>query len=262
VAPTTGGALTSYQLEAGTSYGLSDLASLSTGNSETRFGSHGVPNGLYHLRVRATNTAGMSAASNELRVRVGPVPLAAPGAPSGLIAAAAGSNITLSWTAPTTGGTPSAYRIEAGSGPGQANLADVWAGGAATTFHAGGVSDGQYYLRVRATNSGGTSGPSNEAIMMVGCVAAPASPTGFAITRQNGGTVTFGWNAATGGPTTYVLEAGNATGSANLANVNLGSPATTYTAGGVGAGTYYVRIRAKNACGTSGVSNEVTLIVP
>jgi len=184
-----------------------------------------------------------------------------PGAPSGLTASVSGSNITLAWKAPTTGGAPTAYTVEAGSSPGLANLANFSTGNTATTFPAGGVGDGTYYVRVRATNSAGASGPSNEAIMIVGCTSAPGVPSGLTTTQNSGGNVAFSWSAATGGPTTYFLEAGSAPGLANLANSDLGGTGTTFATSGVGAGTYYVRVRAANACGKSGASNEITLVV-
>ena len=188
----------------------------------------------------------------------------APGAPSGLTASASGSNVALAWTAPASGGAPTTYTIEAGSGPGLANLANFSTGNTATTFAAGGVGNGTYYVRVRATNSVGTSGPSNEAIMIVGgggCTAPPGAAAGLTITQNSGGSVAFRWSAAQGGPTTYILEAGSAPGLANLATVDIGGTGTTFATSGVGAGTYYVRVRARNACGASGPSNEVVLVV-
>jgi predicted phage tail protein len=196
-----------------------------------------------------------------------PVPASAPGAPSSLVVSATGSSVSLSWRGPTTGSTPSTYVVEAGATPGAANLANVTTGSTSTSFSATGVGAGVYYVRVKARNSVGTSGASNEATLIVGggsgpCSGAPSAPGALFVTGNSGGTVSFSWSASSGSPTTYIIEAGSTPGTANLANSDLGGPATTFTASGVGRGTYYVRLRAKNACGTSGVSNEVTLIVP
>ena len=186
----------------------------------------------------------------------------APGAPSGLTATSSGSTVTLSWTAPASGGAATAYVIEAGSSSGLANLANFSTGSTATTFSAGGVGAGVYYVRVRASNGAGTSGASNEAVLTVGaaCSGAPPPPSGFTLTQNANHTVSFAWGASATA-TTYVIEAGSVPGAANLANADLGSSATGATFTGVGSGTYYVRLRARNSCGTSGVSNEVTLVV-
>jgi hypothetical protein len=59
-----------------------------------------------------------------------------------------------------------------------------------------------------------------------------------------------------------VLEAGSSPGLANLTRVDLGQPTTTFTASSVVPGTYYVRVTATNACGTSGPSSEIVVGVP
>jgi hypothetical protein len=191
----------------------------------------------------------------------------APGAPSGFAASAAGATISLTWRAPSTGGSPTTYVVEAGSSPGGVNLANFSTGNTSTSFSAGGIGAGVYYVRVKAGNSVGTSSASNEATLVVGggggpCVGAPGAPGALFVTGNSGGRVSFSWSASSGNPTTYIIEAGSTPGTANLANSDLGGTATTFTATGVGRGTYFVRLRARNTCGTSGVSNEVTLIVP
>lgn len=88
---------------------------------------------------------------------------------------------------------------------------------------------------------------------------APQNLTGSA----TGSSVALTWTApASGDPvTTYVIEAGSAPGLANLANFATGSTATSFSASGVGAGTYYVRVRAQNGGGVGPASNEFTLVV-
>jgi hypothetical protein len=174
--------------------------------------------------------------------------------------------VTLTWSAPAGSDPVDSYVIEAGSAPGIANLANFATGNAATSFSAGGVPDGSYYVRVRARNSSGTSAASNEAPLVVsggggGCATAPGAPSGLTVIANTAGTVVLTWTAAAGAPTTYIVEAGSASGLSNLANSDLGGAGTTLTATGVGAGTYYVRIRARNACGTGPASNEVVLTV-
>jgi len=189
----------------------------------------------------------------------------APIAPSGLTAAASGSTVTLTWLAPTGTDPATSYTIEAGSAPGAADLANFPTGNSATSFTASGVGAGTYYVRVRAINGSGSSAASNEAILVVGgssgCSAAPGAPSGLTVVSTSGGTVVLSWGAASGSPTTYIVEAGSAPGLSNLANSDLSGTSTTLTAPGVGAGTYYIRIRGKNACGTGAASNEVVAVV-
>src|SRR5262249_59673053 len=105
-------------------------------------------------------------------------------------------------------------------------------------------------------------GPSNEVQVLVGvqsCTAAPSPPAGL-VANIAGSTVVLAWGAAGGAPTSYTIEAGSSTGLSDLAIVDTLVLATSDTAT-AGAGTYYVRVRAKNACGTSAPSNEVVVVV-
>ena len=199
----------------------------------------------------------------------GPQP---PGPPTNLTANAVGPTVTLSWSAPAvtsplmermTFGPPATYIIEAGSVTGAANLANFSTGNLATWLSASGVANGTYFVRVRAANAVGVSGPSNEVPLTVGQVLTPPGPPGNLAAAAAGSTVTLSWAApASGGaPTTYVVEAGNATGLANLAAFPTGNLATVLSAPGVANGTYYVRVRAGNSAGISSPSNEAQVTV-
>jgi len=67
--------------------------------------------------------------------------------------------------------------------------------------------------------------------------------------------VTLTWTAANGAPDTYIVEAGSFVGSANLLVRETGTLATSLTAP-VSPGTSYVRLRAKNTCGTGAASAD------
>ena len=70
------------------------------------------------------------------------------------------------------------------------------------------------------------------------------------------------WNAPASGDAvlSYVLEAGSVSGATDLANVVTNNTATTFFASG-GVGSYFVRVRARNAARVSASSNEVVVVV-
>jgi hypothetical protein len=187
-----------------------------------------------------------------------------PGPPRGLTVSSIGATVFLSWSAPATGGSPTAYVIEAGSGSGLANLANFSTGGTATSYSAGGIGSGAYYVRVRARNAAGTGAVSNEAILVVGsgvCTGPPTAPANLTAV-VSGSTVNLRWNGGGGNPASYIVEAGSSPGLSNLANSDTGSAVTSLTAPGVGRGVYYVRVRGKNGCGAGAASNEIVVVVP
>jgi hypothetical protein len=194
-----------------------------------------------------------------------PPPPSAPGPPTNLTASVVGSSVQLSWSAPPSGGAAAAtsFVVEAGSSPGAANLAAFDTGTPQTSFLAVAVPPGTYFVRVKSRNPAGTSGASNEVIVLAGgsppCAAPPRAPSGL-IQSVSGFNVTLNWNASPDPVTTYVVEAGSSAGAANLANFATGSSATSVGAVAV-PGVYFVRLRARNACGTSGASNEAIVTV-
>ena len=105
---------------------------------------------------------------------------------------------------------------------------------------------------------------SAQALSLTAGAAATAPGAPLALTGSAAGDrVTLNWRApATGdAAAAYVIEAGSAPGRADLANFDSGSAAITLTATGVPTGTYYVRVRARNAGGAGPASNEVVVIV-
>jgi hypothetical protein len=202
------------------------------------------PNQLLHL------TAG-DATLEYYAAQPGPTPEA----PT-LTGAVAGRVVSLAWEPAPSGGVPSSYTLLAGSRPGAADVAVLAVGGA--TSYATFAPDGGYYVRVVPRNRFGAGPPSNEIFLRVGpepCTTPPPSPGSLAF-MVAGLDVRFTWTASATAAS-YTLEAGDATGAANLANIPVGN-VTTFAAS-AGPGVYYVRARAQNACGTSAPSNEVVV---
>jgi glucose/arabinose dehydrogenase len=157
--PGTGGGPTfGYQLEAGSTSGASDI--LVAEQLEAGLVVAGVPAGLYYVRVRAMNAAGLSAPSNEVLVRVGCG--GAPVAPTGLaFTVAAGGVVTLTWTLT---GESTSHVVEAGSGPGLTDIAAFTVGGSPVVAVA---PSGTYHVRVRGVTSCGLTPPTNEVVVVV-----------------------------------------------------------------------------------------------
>ena len=175
-----------------------------------------------------------------------------PATPTGFAMSANGQSLQVTWN---RAAGAMAYRLEAGTATGLANLfnGDVGDIDRIQTL----VPPGTYFARVRAVNLNGVSGPSSQASVVVtsagSCVTPPPAPAGF--TAQTGGLlVAMAWNAAASA-TGYQLEAGSAPGLANLVVTGLGN-VTTFAATAP-PGTYYTRLRALNACGASAASVEV-----
>ena len=183
-------------------------------------------------------------------------PLSVPGAPTDLNAVVQGSSVALTWEAPATGGTPTSYLLQAGYTPGGAEIGAIPAPATGLAFN--GVPDGRYYVRVRGVNAAGTGAPTSDLVLTVGCSGPPATPTTLT-TSVTGSLVVVAWNVPPG-TTTTVLEAGYGPGATNF-TFSFASPAAGVSVNAP-PGTYYVRVRAVNACGQSAPSIQRTVVVP
>src|SRR5262245_15427118 len=218
-APTGGDAPTSYVIEAGSSPGSADIASFDTGSNATSLAVFNVPAGTYFVRVRAVNSAGISAPSGDFQLVVGgPAPCASLSPPTGLTGSVIGSTVVLTWAAPA-GCAPTSYVIQAGSSTGLSNLANFSTGSTATTFTASGVGSGAYFIRVLSSANAVVSASSNEiAITVVTCGIAPNPPQNLRA-AVSGSTLTLTWDPPIGGcpASSYVLEAGSSSGATDIA---------------------------------------------
>lgn len=186
----------------------------------------------------------------------------APGAPANLQASVAGNGLSLSWAAPPTGGTPTGYTLLARVTPGGGVLAALPVGNV-NGFAATGPN-GTYVISVVASNAAGTGPESTAVTVTLPTVPPPPGPPTAFSASVAGDTATFTWTPPTSGGAVsgYVLIAGVSSGFAiPIATAPLPASSPGLVVPGVPAGTYYLRVVAQNAGGTSAPSNEAAVTV-
>lgn len=142
-------------IQAGTSSGASDLASVNVGLATTVSGVAPLGTQLF-VRAVALNAAG-AASSNEISFTV-----PQPSAPVLQAAVVAGARVTLTWTGPA-GAT---YTLRVRPTPTGALIASVPVG-TVTSVSVPGVTNGTYHVTVFAEVGGSTTGESNQIVVVV-----------------------------------------------------------------------------------------------
>ena len=127
-----------------------------------------------------------------------------------------------------------------------------------------GRAAGIYYVRVRAVAADGEGPASNEIAVTVGgtgpCAGPPGAPTGLEAS-VTGTTVTFSWAPGGGCPASnFAVHAGSGPGMSNIAVGRHGHGPEPHH-GSAARGTYYVRVLAQNAFGSSQPSNQQVVTV-
>jgi len=103
-------------------------------------------------------------------------------------------------------------------------------------------------------------------VLQRSCTIPPGTPgfLGWTSAGLPSGSVQLNWGAASGIVRSYVIEVGTTPGGTEVAVIDTGSAATSYTLTGLTTSVdfYRVRVRAANACGVSGPSNEANPSIP
>lgn len=245
--PPASGQVTGYLIEAGSMPGASNVATLPVGPTTTSYSVVGPP-GTYYVRVRARNLCG-SAVSDDVLISLAST-CSVPSAPGPPVAAVTGPQVSITW-APASGATNHVF--EAGSAPGLRNLVNSSVAGTALNASA---PPGVYYVRARGRNACGVGPASPETVVAVGGCSAPAPPSPLSAS-MSGRQVTLEWSPIAGA-IGYVLEAGTSPGASNVIVTPIAGTSITTAAP---PGSYYVRVRARTACGTGVASNEVAVAV-
>jgi len=178
-----------------------------------------------------------------------------PSAPENVLGQVTGDRLALQWGLPSNGGGPEQVHLDV-TGPAQRRgdgpLRGTFNLGLTRELSVGGLAHGVYTMQLRAVNASGSSAPSRVLSMRVpndDCPVpgAPQDLEGFA----EGASVTLRWSPPSGGATVtgYRLSVQGAVDAVvPVSGTSLWVP-------NVANGTYYVRVAAVNACGTSAFSD-------
>lgn len=260
-APVTGGAPASYTVIARYTPGGTPIATLPAGNGLITT-VLSAPTGTYHVTVQASNAAGTGPESSGVTFSV-PLFTPPPDAPTNFASMVSGSNVAFSWTPPAAGSPVTGYLIVAAMTPGGTPIAVLPfnvppAPGALVTN----VPPGTYYVKLAATNPGGSSPFSDEITVVVAGPQVPGMPW-LNDATVTGNLVGLSWTAGISGgtATSYLIVAASTPGGPAIATLPVPASPTSYSVSAP-AGTYYVRIYGVNAVGTGTPSNEITVVVP
>jgi titin len=198
----------------------------------------------------------------ELKATVSQPSTPPPAAPSGLAASAVStSQINLSWTDNSNDET--GFIVERSTDNFVSNVTQIATPAAnATTYNdSTGLSPStKYYYRVRATNNGNSSTPSNvaNATTLDPAPVAPAAPSALGASAVSSSQINLTWTDNANNETGFIIERSTDNFVSNVAQIATpAANATGYSdSTGLSASTkYYYRVRATNGVGPSGNSN-------
>jgi len=182
--------------------------------------------GNHVIRIRPTSQPGHWV-MNLRRMTLIPVAATAPAAPTGLTATAGNTQVSLAWSGSAGA---SSYNVYRGTTAGGESTTAIATGVTTTSFTNTGLTNGtQYFYKVKAVNSAGTSGYSNEASAtpVIVQVAAPSfSPAAGTYTGTQSVTITSSTSGASIRYTTNGTAPTSTTGTVYSAPVSISATST------------------------------------
>ena len=180
-----------------------------------------------------------------------------PNPPSNLTAAALSpTSVRLNWSDNSTNEDSFAIQRKTGSG----NFTQIKVLGANTRSYTntGLAPATNYSYRVKAVNSGGSSGYSNQATVAT-LTEPPEAPSALLASALSSSSVQLNWMDNSLNEESFVVQ--RKTGSGNFAQIEvLGANTRSYTNSGLQAATSYTyRVNARNIGGSSAFSNNATV---
>jgi hypothetical protein len=248
---------TGFQIERSTTSGSGYSLITTTAANAVSYTDNGLtPGTTYYYRIRSVNAGGTSVYTSEITATT---VSATPTAPSGLaVSATTATAITLGWTDASNNETGFEVERSLTTGSGYSIITTTAAN--VITYSDAGLTPGTtYYYRIRAVNAGGNSAYTSE-VSATTISSPPSAPSALTATAASSTAVSLNWRDASGNETGFQIERTLTSGTGFTLITTTAANAVSYIDVNRTANTtYYYRVRAVNASGSSSYTTEVSV---